>query len=294
VPNANVFAPTSTIAPTWSERILGAVAYLAGLVPPLFLLPLLVYRWQRSASRFVGLHAVQAFMLPFALLLLDFALIAAMFAGMWCTNNPTLAEAIFKTGLIVLFVMSPGGVALLMPIAPLSGRPAMLPVLERWAVRILDAPPGKVEEPVDRSLTYTAQQPWDRLLAGAAYLSMGSPGVYILGPLVVFLWKRKSSRFVAFHALQALLLHVALVPTFLFMYYVVPITLAVAEWSHSGFFLGPVIAITLPSVVLWRGFAAMLGKPDAVPLFGRIARWVSARKEHDRRQPPALPGPMSR
>jgi uncharacterized Tic20 family protein len=61
----------------------------------------------------------------------------------------------------------------------------------------------------------TAAQPAisqdDRVLAGCCHASM-FVGFPVIGPLLVYAIKKDSSRFVAFHALQAAIAHVSIVP----------------------------------------------------------------------------------
>ncbi|MCC6525464.1 MAG: DUF4870 domain-containing protein, partial [Polyangiaceae bacterium] len=64
-------------------------------------------------------------------------------------------------------------------------------------------PPGSPAPTVPTAPTVqTAPTEEERLLGAAAYL-MTFIGAWIIGPLVIYFWKGKTSRFVAFHAIQA-------------------------------------------------------------------------------------------
>lgn len=54
-------------------------------------------------------------------------------------------------------------------------------------------------------------EPGDRILAAFAYLGYLA-GLWLLAPIAVYLWRRKHSRFVAHHAVRALIVHLLLVP----------------------------------------------------------------------------------
>jgi uncharacterized membrane protein len=280
----------SSAAPTWGERILGGAAYLCWLLPPLWLLsPLLIYWWKGRTSRFVALHAVQAVLLFYALFVFSFAQLLAWPLVMWSGLVRTKMQ-----GDVLMWIMAAvmtGVFAwgfLWMPLDPLRGRPAGLPVLARWAERILSSPLGEHGAATGSSAgpAYTAQTPEDRLLAGAAYLSLSCLLPFPFTALVIYFWKRKISRFVGFHALQAFLLHVLLIPSALILLFGgLAAGVVVGEmgriWRNLGTVIvmgGSLAAVASPFVIVWRGFAAMLGPPDALPLLGRLARWTGGAK----------------
>jgi uncharacterized membrane protein len=256
-------------------------------LPPFWLTPLLIYWWKRRTSRFVTLHSVQSVLLAFAVLFLYPGLGIAWVLLTGLAKTKTQLDIL---GWIMIAVMlSPLLWSYLgMPVVPLQGRPAALPVLARWAERILDSPPGEGGVAAGKSATpaYTAQSPEDRLLAGAAYFSLFCLCPFPFGPLVVYFWKRRTSRFVGFHAIQAFLLHLLLIPLALVLFFGGIVGGGVIgelgrAWRDVGgavFLGGGLAAFASPSVILWRGFAAMLGPPDALPLLGRLARWIAGAK----------------
>jgi uncharacterized membrane protein len=283
----NSTATASGAAPTWAERILGGAAYFSLCLPPFWLTPLLFYRWKRRTSRFVALHAVQSVLLAFALLFLypGLAVVWTLLSGL----AKTKAELDILGWIVIAAALGPLLWSYVgMPFVPLRGSPAALPILARWAARILDSPPGEGGVAAGKSTVpaYTAQRPEDRLLAGAAYFSLFCLCPFPFGPLVVYFWKRRTSRFVAFHAIQAFLLHLLLIPLVLVLFFGGIVGGGVIgelgrAWRDVGgavFLGGGLAAFASPSVILWRGFAAMLGPPDALPLLGRLARWISRTK----------------
>lgn len=67
--------------------------------------------------------------------------------------------------------------------------------------------------PAPRTPATTAPSQEDRLLAAAAYLSYFT-GFWLVVPIVIYVLKRDKSRFVAHHALRAIVLHVVAIPVF--------------------------------------------------------------------------------
>src|SRR5262245_12793426 len=67
------------------------------------------------------------------------------------------------------------------------------------------AQPNHVSRPADHVSSD------ERILAGIAHLALCG-GLWLVVPLAIFFYKRKDSPFVAFHALQATLLALAIVP----------------------------------------------------------------------------------
>lgn len=55
----------------------------------------------------------------------------------------------------------------------------------------------------------------DRLMAAGSYLGY-LVGFWLVVPIVVYVLKREKSRFVAFHSLQAIIVHVLAIPFFIF------------------------------------------------------------------------------
>jgi len=93
---------------------------------------------------------------------------------------------------------------------------------------ILGAPP-----PAAAASSSPSQE--DRLLAAAAYLGYFT-GFWLVVPIVIYVLKREKSRFVAHHALRAVLLHVIAVPVFV-LSWVLALALtfgAAAAFENSG------------------------------------------------------------
>jgi uncharacterized Tic20 family protein len=86
----------------------------------------------------------------------------------------------------------------------------------------------------------------DRMLAGCCHASM-FVGFPVIGPLMVYAFKKDSSRFVAFHALQAAITHVSIVPLMI-----------------AGYVFG--LAVTL-------GVGAALGENSLFFPFGIMGTW---------------------
>lgn len=85
-----------------------------------------------------------------------------------------------------------------------------------------------------------------------------------IGPLIVWLIKRDQSRFVAFHALQALLFNVVVL---------VAHSIAAALWVVLiGFPLSAIVGITHIVLLIIAAMAAMRGEWYEIPLVGKYAR----------------------
>ena len=125
----------------------------------------------------------------------------------------------------------------------------------------------------------------DRILASAGYLSAFG-GFWLVVPGMVYIWNGRQSRFLGFHAVQAVLLQVALIPiTFIGLGVATALEMwiAVATGDRHGsaplaalaFFAVVGLAVMLPSAAtVWMGMCALRGQPRALPLLGRWARKV--------------------
>jgi uncharacterized membrane protein len=129
--------------------------------------------------------------------------------------------------------------------------------------------------------------PEERINVGAAYLSVFI-GLWFFAPLALYLWKGKSSRFVAFHAAQAIVLHLAMIPTV----FVGDVLGLVAYGALDSLrlpgvggrllmelvFYTPVgLGTSLPLfLTVWMGIAATRGHGRALPLLGRWAEHLAA------------------
>ena len=123
----------------------------------------------------------------------------------------------------------------------------------------------------------------DRALAGLAHASLFI-GFPLIAPIAIYAIKKDSSRFVAFHALQAAIAHVALVPLVIFGYVV---SFALSFGSAFAFgpnsVLGPIalvfvwiIALVTPVLVvsiisIYAAYRAFMGHGYRIPIASRIA-----------------------
>ena len=134
------------------------------------------------------------------------------------------------------------------------------------------------------SITRRSDGEGDRLIAAAAHL-LPIAGFPILGPLAIYAWKRSESRFVAFHALQALGLHLAVsaVGIAWFVLWVLQMG-AFALLGHAGWFAG-VALMALLGLFLLTMFVAMVraameayrGREVRYPLIGTPIERFAAR-----------------
>ena len=123
----------------------------------------------------------------------------------------------------------------------------------------------------------------ERVLASAAYLS-ALGGFWLIVPAALYLWKGRESRFLGFHAIQAVMLQVALIPIGALAVGVslglgmlidgIGGRVASALWIVMVFLVVG-LAVMLPAAAtLWMGLSALRGQPKALPLLGRWARRV--------------------
>jgi len=123
----------------------------------------------------------------------------------------------------------------------------------------------------------------ERVLASAAYFSSFA-GLWLIVPAAIYLWKGRQSRFLGFHAVQSVLLQVALIPVGCFGLGVAFAIMEAIEIFGSAraaplasllFFIVLGVTVTLPSAtIVWLGFSALRGKPRALPLLGRWANQI--------------------
>jgi len=138
-----------------------------------------------------------------------------------------------------------------------------------------------VNKPEPESVALAVVPYGERAMASASYF-MPVVGLWLVGPFVFLLWKGRSSRFVAFHAVQAMLLQVALIPVCAVGVGVSMAVLAAFATDKYGntSWIAPIasmavwgVVLALPSVAtLWMGFAALKGQPRSLPLLGRLAK----------------------
>ena len=102
----------------------------------------------------------------------------------------------------------------------------------------------------------------DRTLAMLAYIL----GIFtgFLGPLVIWLVKKDQSKFVAYHGLQALFFHIAIV-----VGYAIAGALTVVL---VGFLILPVIGLLSIVFAIIAGLAANRGEWYEIPVIGPLAR----------------------
>jgi len=126
---------------------------------------------------------------------------------------------------------------------------------------------------------------------------LGLPG--LLGPLVVWLMKKDESRFIHFHALQTLFLHIALILVSIVL--AIPITILVI--ATGGLFIFPLIGLAVLLGVgmlvytVIMGVKAKEGKWVLYPYVGKMAydKAMAApeKKPGEAAPPPTPPTPPS-
>ena len=126
----------------------------------------------------------------------------------------------------------------------------------------------------------------ERVFASAGYLA-ALGGFWLIGPAVaylVYLWNGRQSRFLAFHAVQSLLLQVVLIPISMaaigvaaavyFLLGAIGNTAALAA-ATVLFFTVLGLALMVPvAATVWVGLCALRGQPRALPVLGRWAARV--------------------
>jgi uncharacterized membrane protein len=126
----------------------------------------------------------------------------------------------------------------------------------------------------------------ERVLAGVAHLAICG-GIWLIAPLLIFFLKRKDSPFVAFHALQATLLALAIVPITLGAWMlaivaqiagVVFLGDARASYLFVGLFFVSAFApmLLVLGIGLVAGVRAFGGSTWSIPFVGRFARSILA------------------
>lgn len=131
----------------------------------------------------------------------------------------------------------------------------------------------------------------DRLLAAASYVSYFT-GFWLIVPIAVYVYRREKSRFVAHHAIRALLFHLFLIPAFvlgMILSFGIAIGLATSAdastmRSHQGAFTGlfailtwtawilPLLIHFMLSVILAIG--AFQGRIQTKSMMGRLAEGI--------------------
>lgn len=123
----------------------------------------------------------------------------------------------------------------------------------------------------------------DRVLASAAYLSAFG-GFWFVVPAALYFWRGRESRYLGFHAVQAVMLHVALIPVGAIAIGVsmglsvflegIGGRAASALWIVLVFVVLGLMVMLPAAVTLWMGLSALRGQPRSLPLLGRWARRV--------------------
>jgi uncharacterized membrane protein len=140
--------------------------------------------------------------------------------------------------------------------------------------------PLQQNEPPEAALSIERN---DRIMASAAYLATFT-GFWLIAPAIFYVLRGRRSRFVAFHAVQSLLLQVALLPL---MFGSWGIALAIVELARGreGTAASPIVTVIAlpivsillvfaPAVVMWMGMSALRGRARTLPLLGRWAHRV--------------------
>lgn len=128
----------------------------------------------------------------------------------------------------------------------------------------------------------------DRLIAALAHLSFLS-GFPMVAPLAIYAIKRKESRFIAFHAMQAAVAHAmfcttALVGGVFFMAVYLIVDPSLGTPGHHPVLgavamIAPLLALLMMPLVLLlvqslAAYSAWQGRSWAIPIAGRLARGI--------------------
>lgn len=159
-----------------------------------------------------------------------------------------------------------------LPVPAANGFPPRRPPW--FAARVMTA------QPPLRAVPGAVEPQENRLLAAVAHLACFA-GFWFVGPIALYVLKRRESRFVAFHALQAVLVQAlfGLVMTVGFVGFLVLFAL-VGSGKHDGLaaatFALPLGGLALGvlglvAVHLLAAFRAWRGEGWSIPLVGRIA-----------------------
>jgi uncharacterized membrane protein len=175
-----------------------------------------------------------------------------------------------------------------------------------WSGQPVQTPAAGQQPTGPTQLAEESSDSQDRLLAAGAYLCWLA-GFWIVGPLVIFFLYKDKSRYVAYHALQSVVLSIlvsVLAPAIWIAGMIIPMLAAAAlgpaahkEWLGAvfmgGYFLGAIVAIVLPMVWMCLGaWRAYHGQRWRVPIAWRIAkRFVEDRPQQpiNRAQPWSTP-----
>jgi uncharacterized membrane protein len=142
-PLAKLSTPSGDLVVSRDERMLASAAYLAALAGFWLIVPAVLYFWKGRQSRFLGFHAVQAVMLQVALIPITTigvgvaAVIVLLLEGIGGKMGGAVAALIFFF-VIGIALMIPAAATLWMGLCALRGQPRKLPLLGRWASRVVD------------------------------------------------------------------------------------------------------------------------------------------------------------
>ncbi len=123
-----------------------------------------------------------------------------------------------------------------------------------------------------------------RLLAAAAHLSFLT-GFWFVAPIVIYALKRRESRFVAFHAMQAAVLHAFFLAGYMLVFVMFLGTMFAAFGAGGGqpvfpfLMFGPMLGMTMGFLVLFgvhafAAYRAWEGNTWSIPVVGAIARRI--------------------
>jgi uncharacterized membrane protein len=124
----------------------------------------------------------------------------------------------------------------------------------------------------------------DRMMAAVAHLSF-FVGFWLVAPIAFYVVKRKESRFVAFHAMQAVVAHVLSVAIGVFGVIAFAVGMALgavtAEREPAALIVAVVLALAFVAVGVAvavvnavAAYKAWVGEMWSIPIAGRIARGI--------------------
>ena len=102
----------------------------------------------------------------------------------------------------------------------------------------------------------------DKTLALIAYI--GGVFVSFLVPLILYLVKKDQSRFVAFHAMQALIFHIAILIGYFVAFALTPVLI--------GFLIFPLVGVLSLVFSILAALAANRGEWYEIPVVGKFTR----------------------
>lgn len=139
------------------------------------------------------------------------------------------------------------------------------------------------EAPLPTAVPAATPSQDDRVLAACAHLSFLA-GFWLVAPIAIYVIKRKESRFVAFHALQAVMVQLLFGVTMTFGFAASIVLIATAGMSRQPEIAAlaavvPIVGLLFGALALfvvhaYAAYSAWRGAGWTIPIAGRIARAI--------------------